>query len=275
MNAAKKNAKENPPEPQWLKLIPLYVGYKFKEFEQLVENENYELREVAALLWFMASRMSVSPAFTIETGVKVRNVIPNSQRVIAGLFDTAGVVMNHQLSVEGAPAMLATIYEHLTEVADLPESVVTKLPLKAGDDQDGIDPEVLKSRLRASSLLDDSVRLLQLAGEDDPYEPSFYVLESTLRAWKLQHLCQRAQFLRGYLGVDAGDFVASTQSSVKDDPFGPLYAAMGFSNYAPVETASELIQEISHVELNYNSVGYDFINVLPRTARTKNGTVND
>ena len=75
--------------------------------------------------------------------------------------------------------------------------------------------------------------------------------------------------------MDAGDFVASTQSSVKDDPFGQLYAAMGFSNYGPVEAASELIQEIPHAELNYCSVGYDFLNVLPRTARTKNGTVID
>ena len=273
LNAAKKNAKENPPEPQWVRLIPLYVGYRFKEFEQIVEDEDYELREVAALLWFMASRMSASPAFTIETGVKVRNVIPDSQRVIAGLFDTAGVVMNHQLSVEGAPAMLATIYEHLTDITDLPESISAELDLKNNDDQNEIDREVLMLNLNSSSLLEDSTRLLRLAGEDDPYEPSFYVLESTLRAWNLQHLCQRAQFLRGYLGVDAGDFVASTQSSVKDDPFGPLYAALGYSNYTPAEKASEFTQDISHVELNYCSIGYTALQGLPATARTKNGTV--
>ncbi|MEZ6031753.1 MAG: hypothetical protein R3C17_01495 [Planctomycetaceae bacterium] len=275
LNAATKKARQNPPEPQWLKLIPLYVGYRFKEFEQLVEDENYEFREAAALLWFMASRMSVSPAFTIETGVKVRKVMPNSQRVIAGLFDTAGVAMNHQLSVEGAPALLATIYENLKEITDLPAAISAELDLKDSEDQNETDREALLLRPNSLSLLEDSTRLLRLAGDDDPSEPSFYVLESTLRAWNLQHLCQRAQFLRGYLGVDAGNFVAATQTSVKDDPFGPLYAAMGFSNYAPVEVASELIREIPHVELNYCSVGYDFINVLPRTARTKNGTVND
>ena len=64
LEAAKTHANENTPESRWLELVRLSVGYKFKEFEQLVEDETSEFREVAALLWFMASRMSVSPPST-------------------------------------------------------------------------------------------------------------------------------------------------------------------------------------------------------------------
>lgn len=275
LKAAKNHATEVTPEPKWLELISHSVRYRFSEFERLVEDEKYELRETAALLWFMASRMSASPAFTIETGLKVRKVIPDSQRIIAGMFDTAGVAMNHQLSVEGAPAQLATISEHLTEVADLPESVTSELKLKTGDDQDKTDQEILRLKLTSSSLLEAVTQLLRAAGEKDSHEPSFYVLDSTLRAWNLQQLCQRACFLREYLGVDAGDLVASTQSIVKGDPFGPLYASMGLSIRTHAEAASEITKDIPHVELNYCSVGYDFLKGLPREARTKDGTVND
>lgn len=269
LNDAKAKTKNNPTEPQWLKLIPLYVDYQYKEFEKLVEDEKYEYRETAALLWFIASRMSASPAFTIETGLKVRQVIPNSQRLIAGLFDTAGVALNHELSVAGPPALIATIDEHLTEIADLPKSKTTKPKRKNDNEADQDEESAGFSQLKATT------QMLQAAGKQDHQEPSFYVLESTLRAWSLQHLFQRAQFLRGYLGVDATDFVDATKAYVKDDPFCDYYTAMAYSNYSPAENANILTQEIQHVELNYCSIAYDALGGFPRNAKTKNGTLYD
>ena len=267
LNDAKTKAKENPTEPQWLKLIPLYVDYKYKEFEELVQDETYEYREAAALYWFIASRMSTSPAFTIETGLKARQVIPNSQRLIAGLFDTAGVALNHELSVAGPPALIATIDEHLKEIADLPKPTTKKRVKKNDDESD--EESVGFSQLKTTT------EILKSAGKKDHQEPSFYVLESTLRAWSLQHLFQRAQFLRGYLGVDATDFVDATKAYVKDDPYSDFYAAMAYSNYSPAENANILTQEIQHVELNYCSIAYDALGGFPRNAITKNGTLYD
>ena len=272
LNDARTNTKDNPTEPQWLKLIPLYVDYRFKEFEKLVQDEKYEYRETAALLWFIASRMTSSPAFTIETGLKARKVIPHSQRLIAGLFDTAGVAMNHEISFAGAQALSATIDEHLTEIADLPESITSKPKQKDGEESDEADQD---DESFGFTQLKPITQLLQTAGKQDHQEPSFYVLESTLRAWDLQHLFQRAHFLRGYLGIDATDFVDSTKALVKDDPYGAFYAALAYSNYSPAENANALTQDIQHVELNYCSIGYDALRQLPSTAKSKDGTLYD
>ncbi len=262
-------------EPPWLRLLRLSTRYEFAELQRFAEDEEFKYREIAALLWFMSSRMSLSSAFTIETGVKVRTIIPYSQCVIAGLFDSAGVPMNHRLSVQGGPVQLLAIYDHLADVADLPDSVSGDLQLKDSNDPDQTNPDEVLQQLVASQSPADVATLLEEAGELDKHEPSFHVLGSTFRAWNLQHVCQRAYFLKSYLGMDADDFVNETQDLVKASEYSALYAAVGVSSHSPAELASETTESIPHQELNFCSVGFGMLRALPFTARTQHGIVRD
>jgi len=266
---------DNTDEPPWLALLRLSTRYQFAELQQFAEDEDYEYHEVAALLWFMSSRMSISSAFTIETGVKVRTIIPYSQSVIAGLFDSAGVPMNHRLSVQGRPVQLLSIHDHLADVVDLPVSVSGELQLRDPNDQTQTDAGTVLAQLADSQPPAVVATLLEKAGEHDQHEPSLHVLASTFRAWNLQHVCQRAHFLKSYLGMDADEFVKSTEELVEDSEYSALYSAVGVSSHSPAELASETTESIPHREINFCSVGFRMLRALPFNARTQQGIVRD
>lgn len=284
LQVAATKADDSGERPAWLKLVEDSIHFRFDKLEKTALDESADQHEAAALQWFLRSRLTASDAFNFEVGQQAREVLPNCGRIIAGLFDTAGVALNHETSLTAMVVQDQLIGNFVKDVKDLPAETLERVQsvdeanTDAGEafDVAGRLGQLIFGQSESEETSQADIRtLLSAAGSEDRHEPSFHILAGNLNAWQTQAMFQRGRFLKHGLGVDADDFVQASISSLPDPQYRPLYAALGIPRVATPEQTGRVTSEISHHELNFSSVAYQVIHDLPRQVPTAEGTMQD
>lgn len=287
LETAEKKADDSDVRPPWLEQVEFSIDYDFEGLKKLALDESEDYREAAALQWYLRCRLTSSDAFNFEVGLKALEVLPYCNRIVSGLFDTAGVALNHRLSVMAFAVQDELIGSHLSEVEGLPADISDQPEQEEDTQADAAgglarslvqlltgESQAEESEMAGQPGLPVIVDRLSAAGSDDRQEPSLHVLAGTLDAWQIQALFQRGHFLYSSLGVDAGDFVEASMPMLGDSPFKAMFAALGIPRVASPEQTTKVTSTIRHHEMNYSSVAYKILFRLPRHAPTADGTIN-
>gem|GEM_PF-5932522 len=272
LDGARKRAKEDDIEPDWVALQRLYVEYRFEELEQLAYDESYPDRESAALLWMLAARMTGSPVYAVGIGQQVRELLPHSERVITLFSPRASVALPPGLSLKGPAIQLTNLHQHLRDVADMPVSVVAHL------DERGPDPpevQEVDDQFTDIEWLRSVPELFAAEGDRDVAQPSWHVMAANIRGWNTRHLFARADFLRESRGVNCGDFVDETLDKLDDDRYVDLYRALGTPKGIAEDELSLITEQMVTPEINYTSVAYRAAYGLAKRSMTADGLVGD
>lgn len=244
--------------PEWVNLLDLYREFRFVELEQAASNDDSAEQPIAALIWFLASRMTASDTFTIETGRSALRITPHCLRIVSGMSEVAGVAYNHQLTALAPMTHREIVNEHLLESDDLPVQIADSL---TADPQDLSMPRLISG--------------LREAASNDRSEPSWHVLAGDIQAWNTQIHFQRARFLSYLLGVDAGDYVNESLPELRDDPFLQLFRTLGVPRAHQRYAYHKVLRDFRPPEMNVCSIGYEIVDNLPYEIPMAEGTLGD
>ena len=263
--ATKRFASENIKPDDWLPLIADYIHYRDSKIEQVMQDEDSSLREIAALLRFRSGLQSITHRTDyskLHAGKLALKVLPTCQWIYGRLALGSGVAPGHQWNAVKPLAISKQLQDFLPSYDELPEDIKTDVDQIIADG--GFD--LLSAANVANKLV--------AAGEHDRSEPSLAVLGRNIEAWNVIHVARSAQFYRDKIGIDPQPILDEHEPIFKDHPSAGLVRAVGLrpetfrTNQEHIDKGNELLKDVQYKHPNRFS---DLLFLLNLNLNTKFG----
>ena len=263
--ATKRFASENIKPDDWLPLIADYIHYRDSKIEQVMQDEDSSLREIAALLRFRSGLQSMTHRTDyskLHAGKLALKVLPTCQWIYDRLMLNCGVAPGHQWNAVKPLAISKQLQDFLPSYAELPEDIKTDVDKIIADG--GFD--LLSAANVANKLV--------TAGTHDKSEPSLAVLGRNIEAWNVIHVARSAQFYRDMIGIDPQPILDEHEPIFKDHPSAGLVRTVGLrpktfkTNQEHIEKCNELLKDVQYKHPNMMS---DFLFLRNLNLNTKFG----
>ena len=215
--ATKRFASENTKPDDWLPLIADYIHYRDSKIEQVMQDEDSSLREIAALLRFRSGLQSMTHRTDyskLHAGKLALEVLPTCQWIYDRLAFNSGVAPGHQWNAAKPLAISKQLQDFLPSYDKLPQDIKTDVNKIIADG--GFD--LLSAANVANKLV--------AAGEHDKSEPSLAVLGRNIEAWNVIHVARSAQFYRAMIGIDPQPILDEYEPIFKNHPSAGLVRAV-------------------------------------------------